>query len=90
MMGECVWIIYDNNGMNAFTTKKGLLDYIFNQNTVYETSRRENTLSRTAVSNDLSNNTQVTGVYIRTVSDDEYEFIAEKGYLVKRGERLEW
>ena len=90
MMGEFVWIIYDNNGMNAFTTKKGLLDYIFNQNTVYETSRRENTLSRTAVSNDLSNNTQVTGVYIRTVSDDEYEFIAEKGYLVKRGERLEW
>jgi len=89
-MGEFVWIIYDNNGMNAFTTKKGLLDYIFNQNTVYETSRRENTLSRTAVSNDLSNNTQVTGVYIRTVSDDEYEFIAEKGYLVKRGERLEW
>ena len=90
MMGEFVWIIYDNNGMNAFTTKKGLLDYIFNQNTVYETSRRENTLSRTAVSNDLSNNTQVTGVYIRTVSDDEYEFIAEKGYLVNRGERLEW
>ena len=89
-MGEFVWIIYDNNGMNAFTTKKGLLDYIFNQNTVYETSRRENTFSRTAVSNDLSNNTQVTGVYIRTVSDDEYEFIAEKGYLVKRGERLEW
>ena len=89
-MGEFVWIIYDSNGMNAFTTKKGLLDYIFNQNTVYQTSRRENTLSRTAVSNDLNNNSQVSGVYKRNVSDDEYEFIAEKGYLVKRGEWLEW
>ena len=88
MMGEFAWMVYDNNGMNAFTTKKGLLDYIFNENAVYGTS--QNDLSRTAVSNDLSNNYQISGVYIRTGSDVEYEFIAQKGYLVKRGERLEW
>ena len=78
-----IYTVFDDFGFTSFTTRKGLVDYLFFNYVNGVSSPNDVSVSRSRIERDLSEGVSVDGTY--RIGEVTYEFAAMRGSLVKRG-----